>query len=60
MNETQISCFLVTAECKSISGAAEKLFRSPQSLSKQITNLEEELDCTLFDFYYSPPPIMIF
>ena len=49
MNEILIEAFLVTAESESMAAAAEKLYRSPQSLSKVINNLEEELGCTLFE-----------
>lgn len=49
MNETQILCFLTTAESKSLTKASEKLFRSVQSLSKHIANLEKELNCELFE-----------
>lgn len=40
--------FLVLAEEHSISRAAEKLFITPQSLSKYLTNLEQELGVLLF------------
>ena len=49
MNEILIETFLVTAESKSMAEAAQKLYRSPQSLSKIIDNLEKELGCTLFE-----------
>ena len=40
--------FLVLAEEHSISRAAEKLFITHQSLSKYLTNLEQELGVLLF------------
>lgn len=49
MTETQISCFMATAEAKSVTKASEKIFRSPQAISKHIAHLEEELGCELFE-----------
>lgn len=49
MTETQIVCFLTAAESKSFTEASEKLFRSVQSLNKNIANLEQELNCILFE-----------
>ena len=49
MTETQISCFMATAKCKSVTKASEQIFRSPQAISKHIAHLEEELGCELFE-----------
>lgn len=49
MTETQISCFMATAETKSVTKASEIIFRSPQAISKHIAHLEEELGCELFE-----------
>ena len=49
MTETQVSCFMATAESKSVTKASEKIFRSPQAISKHIAHLEEELGCELFE-----------
>lgn len=41
--------FITVADTKSITGAARELYVSPQALSKQIKNLEEELGTKLFN-----------
>ena len=48
MNQRQLEYFLRVYEKKSISGAAESLFISPQGLSKTIAKLEKELGIDLF------------
>lgn len=48
MNQRQLEYFLRVYEKKSISGAAESLFISPQGLSKTIAKLEKELGIELF------------
>ncbi len=48
MNQRQLQYFLRVYEKKSISGAAESLFISPQGLSKTIAKLEKELGVELF------------
>lgn len=40
--------FIAVYECGGISAAAERLFLTPQALSKSIRKLEEELDAPLF------------
>lgn len=40
--------FIAVHECGGISAAAERLFLTPQALSKSIRRLEEELDAPLF------------
>lgn len=49
MNTNQIDCFLEAAKRLSFSAAAEKLFLSPQAVSKQVIALEKELNTRLFD-----------
>ncbi len=48
MNFTSLQNFLIVAEEKNITHAAEKLFISQQALSKSIMNLEKELGVPLF------------
>lgn len=48
MDAKQLNYFLVIAEERSFSKAAQKCFISQQALSKTIINLEKELNCTLF------------
>jgi DNA-binding transcriptional LysR family regulator len=48
MNEQQIHAVLKTAECGSITRAAQELFSSSQGIKEQIDALESELGCTLF------------
>lgn len=48
MNFTSLRNFLIVAEEKNITHAAEKLFISQQALSKSIMNLEKELGVSLF------------
>ena len=49
MNFQNLEYFLVVAEEKNISRAAERLHLSQQALSGQIIRLEEEVGCPLFD-----------
>lgn len=49
MNDMQIQCFLAAAQTLSFTKAAEGLFISQQGMSKQISNLEEELGAVLFE-----------
>ncbi len=48
MTSLQIRCFLEVARCLNFSKAAENLFISQSSLSRNIILLEKELDMTLF------------
>ena len=49
MTSLQIQYFLKVADCMSFSQAAEELYVSQPSVSRQIQQLERELGCTLFD-----------
>jgi molybdate transport repressor ModE-like protein len=49
MTLEQIRYFIDIAEHGSFSGAADRLYITQPAVSKQIRNLEEELDCKLFD-----------
>lgn len=49
MELRQVSYFVMVAEMGNFLRAAEELYISQSSLSKQIIALEKELDCTLFD-----------
>lgn len=49
MTSLQISYFLKVAECMSFSQAAQELFVTQPSVSRQIQMLEKELGYTLFD-----------
>ena len=48
MNFSQIRYFMVLAECLNFTEAARKLYITQPSLSKQISNMEEELNVKLF------------
>lgn len=48
MTGFQIQCFLTVAECLSFTEAAGQLFVAQSSLSRNISNLEEELSLPLF------------
>ena len=48
MTTTQINYFLAVVKYKTFTLAAEELYISQSSLSKQIKSLEEELGCVLF------------
>lgn len=48
LNEIKIKYFLVLAEYLNFSAAAKALHITQQALSKQISQLEQELDCVLF------------
>lgn len=49
MEIRQVRCVLAVAAMGSFSAAAEELYLSQSSLSKQIIALEQELGCVLFD-----------
>ena len=49
MTSLQIKYFLTVAESMSFSQAAQTLYVSQPSVSRQIKQLEAELECTLFD-----------
>ncbi|NOQ89909.1 MAG: LysR family transcriptional regulator [Gammaproteobacteria bacterium] len=49
MDIQNIRAFLMVAETRSFSRAAEKLFITQPAISKRISTLETELDCQLFD-----------
>lgn len=48
MKMDQMKYFITVAKCHSISKAADMLYISQSSLSRQISGLEEELNCQLF------------
>ncbi len=48
MNTKYLEYFLGICEAGSISKAASQMFISPQGLSRIVTSLEQELDCSLF------------
>lgn len=48
MSPKQLEYFLEIYQCKSIKKAAEKLFISPQAISKTLKEIEEELKINLF------------
>ncbi len=48
MNINQINYFLTTAKCLNFTEAASQLFISQPTLSRQITNIENELNLLLF------------
>ena len=49
MTSLQVQYFLKVADCMSFSQAAEELYVSQPSVSRQIQQLERELNCALFD-----------
>lgn len=49
MNTRDLECFIKVYEYRSINIAAEKLYITPQGLSRIISRLEHELDCRLFN-----------
>lgn len=53
MNFKQLEIFLTIVDTGSFKLAAQKLFMSAPSVSAQITSLEEELSCVLFDRKHS-------
>ena len=48
MNDNQIKCFLEAATCLNFTTAARRLFITQPTLSRQIQNLESELNTKLF------------
>ena len=48
MNTKLLKCFQIVYEEKSINRAAGRLYITPQGLSRNIRQLEEELDVQLF------------
>ncbi|MDR1246728.1 MAG: LysR family transcriptional regulator [Clostridiales Family XIII bacterium] len=49
LTHTQITYFLTIARCRSFSEAARQLFITQSAISKQISNLEKQLDIKLFE-----------
>ncbi len=49
MNDNQIKCFLEAATCLNFTTAAKRLYITQPTLSRQIQNLEAELNVKLFD-----------
>ena len=49
MNTKDLKCFQAVFEEQSVSRAARRLFITPQGLSKNIRQLEEELQAVLFE-----------
>lgn len=47
MNEAEITAFLSVVKNGTISGAAEELFLSQPALSRRLTSLEKQLNCSL-------------
>lgn len=47
MTNLQVECFLAVAECGSFTAAAQSLYRSVQSVTHQVSTLEQELGTTL-------------
>ena len=54
MNTLQITCFLKIVESGSFSQASKDLYISQPTISKHIRNLENELECVLFDRESNP------
>lgn len=54
MTTHMIQCFEVLCETRNFTKAAERLYISQSSLSKQLKNLETELDCQLIDRTQTP------
>ena len=48
MNFNQLQCFLAVEKMRSFTGASEIMFQTQSAISKQIKNLETELDAQLF------------
>ena len=48
MNIRQLEYFMLTAECRNVTEAAERLHMAQPPLSRALKNLEEELGVTLF------------
>ncbi len=49
MQTTSLQAFITVAELDSFSRAAERLFLTQSAVSKRVANLEQELNCRLFD-----------
>ena len=49
MDTNSLTAFLAVVDCKSFSGAAEKLFLTQPAVSKRIATLENQLGTVLFD-----------
>lgn len=49
MNKLQLDCFLTTARTGSLSQTSEEMFLTPQAVSKNILNLEKEINTVLFN-----------
>ena len=49
MNHTQIACFLAAAKAESFSDAADNMYMTPPTFSRQISSLEQELGFSLFE-----------
>ena len=49
MDTNSLKTFVIAAESSSFSLAAERLFLTQPAISKRIANLEQQLDCRLFD-----------
>ena len=49
MDNPALKAFVMVAEHRSFSMAAEKLFITQPAISKRIAGLEQELNCQLFD-----------
>lgn len=56
MNSQMLSCFRAVCQTHNFTKAAELLYISQSSLSKQLKNLEEELGCQLIERSKSTPP----
>ena len=48
MNSTQIMCFLAAAKAESFAVAAESVYMTPPTFSRQISSMEQELGFSLF------------
>ncbi|MEH6650972.1 MAG: LysR family transcriptional regulator [Motiliproteus sp.] len=49
MDTNSLKAFVIAADARSFSIAAERLFLTQPAISKRIANLEQQLDCRLFD-----------
>ena len=48
MNHTQVACFLAAAKAESFAVAADSVYMTPPTFSRQIASLEQELGFSLF------------